>query len=473
LSRSRQQTATLFRKIPPVNAVLERPEVVALARRYSRSFITNLVREALEDLRRDVETGKADLSSVERFSEDLSGRLEETISERFGSHLIGVLNATGVIVHTNLGRSPLPPKAVERITRAASSYCDLEYRLDEGERGSRQELMESLLMRLFPGTRGLAVNNNAGAVLLALNTLAEGREVPISRGELVEIGGSFRIPDVMAKSGAILREVGTTNRTRSGDFEEALSERTGLILKVHSSNYRIVGFVEETPLERLAALARERGLPLMVDQGSGNLLDLSPFGIDDEPTVADLLREGADVVTFSGDKLLGGPQAGIVVGREDLVAAMKTNPLYRALRPDKTTVAALEATLESFVAGDPLREIPTLRMLSLTADRIGARAEAMASSLRKCPGEILEARVVPGSSRVGGGAAPVNELPTRLLALKPRSMSAERYESALRRGRPPVVARVREGWLQLDLRTVPEEEEGRLQQALVDSLSAD
>ncbi len=467
-----QKAASPLRKIPAVNALLERDEVRALARRYSPSFITDLVREAVDDLRRAVAAGQADGAAVERFPESLSGRLEAAISRRFSRRTTPVVNATGVIVHTNLGRSPLSKEAVSRGAAAAAGYCDLEYSLEEGDRGSRQEHIESLLLRLFPGTRGVAVNNNAGAVMLALNTLAEGREVLLSRGEMVEIGGSFRIPDVMVKSGAILREVGTTNRTRLKDFEAALSDRTGLLLKVHTSNYRIIGFTEEAPLSEMAALGRARGLPVLVDQGSGNLLDLSPYGLKDEPTVASLLAQGADVVTFSGDKLMGGPQAGIIVGREDLVVRMKANALYRALRPDKTTVAALEATLETFVAGHPFEEIPTLRMLSLPAAGIRARSEAMAGRLAGLmgTGPRLETRVEEGVSRVGGGAAPMEDISTFLLALKPRDITAEAYEAALRRGRPPVVARVREGWLLLDLRTVLEDQEEALAEALLAAL---
>jgi L-seryl-tRNA(Ser) seleniumtransferase len=404
---------------------------------------------------------------VERFTETLPSRIEEAISRRFGGRVATVLNATGVIVHTNLGRSPLSRQAVARMAEAAAGYCDLEYRVDSGERGSRQEHIESLIARLLPGYTGFAVNNNAGAVLLALNTLAEGREVLISRGELVEIGGSFRIPDVMAKSGGVLHEVGTTNRTRIADFESALSDRTGLLLKVHTSNYRIVGFVEETPLARLVDLGRKRGVPVLVDQGSGNLLDLSAHGVKNEPTVSDLLRDGADVVTFSGDKLLGGPQAGILAGRTEILARMRANPLYRALRPDKMTVAGLEATLEAFVAGSALEEIPALRMLTRSAADVRARTEAFLGRLTTKAGGDLEMRVEAGVSRVGGGAAPMEDLPTFLLAVRPRTMSAESYEGALRLGSPPVVARVREGWVLLDLRTILDDQEEALFGALI------
>jgi len=456
-----------LRRIPSVNVILDRPEVLELASRFSREFITDLVREAIDDLRRAVVAGESDSASVDAFEASLPARLDALLARRFSRRTSPVINATGVIVHTNLGRSPLSAEAIARASAAASGYCDLEFDVEEGAGGSRQAHLEGLLARLFPGARGLAVNNNAGAVMLALNTLADGREVLISRGELVEIGGSFRIPDVMAKSGAILREVGTTNRTRLGDFRAALGDRAGALLKVHTSNYRIVGFTEEAPVGEMAALAKSSGLPLMVDQGSGNLLDLSPFGLGDEPTVRSVLEQGADIVTFSGDKLLGGPQAGLVVGRGDLVAAMKSNPFYRALRPDKVTVAALEATLESFVAGRPLEEIPTLRMLATPAAEVGRRAEALAARLALSAGTRLETRVEDGASKVGGGAAPACEVPTRILAVRPRFSSAESYEIALRHGRPPVVARVRDGWLLVDLRTVPPDGETDLLSALL------
>lgn len=467
MKQSSSAVSSTLRKIPPVGTLLDREEVARLARRYSRAFITDLVREAVEDLRRSVAEGRADARAVERFAENLPSRIEEAISRRFGGRIATVLNATGVIVHTNLGRSPLSKRATARMAEAAAAYCDLEYRVETGERGSRQEHIESLIARLLPGCTGFAVNNNAGAVLLALNTLAEGREVLISRGELVEIGGSFRIPDVMAKSGGVLREVGTTNRTRIADFESALSDRTGLLLKVHTSNYRIVGFVEETPLARLVELGRKHGVPVLVDQGSGNLLDLSAHGVKNEPTVADLLGAGADVVTFSGDKLLGGPQAGLLVGRTEILARMRANPLYRALRPDKVQVAGLEATLEAFVAGSALEEIPALRMLTRSAADIRARTQAFLERLAPRAGGDLEMRVEEGVSRVGGGAAPMEDLPSFLLAVKPRVMSAEAYEAALRQGRPPVVARVREGWTLLDLRTILDDQEEALAEALI------
>ena len=463
----------VLRRIPQVDILLGRPEVAALARKYSRSFIADLVRKHLAALRTAVASGEASGAEVDLFAGRLAAGLETAIQGRFGGRLTGVINATGVIVHTNLGRSPLAPEAIRRASAALAGYCDLEYDLGEGRRGSRLAYIGSLLAGLFPGSAGIVVNNNAGAVLLALNTLAQRREVLLSRGELVEIGGSFRIPEVMERGGAGLREVGTTNRTRLADYERGISEATALLMKVHCSNYRIVGFVEETPLADLAALGRRKGLPLLVDQGSGNLLDLEPCGLKDEPPVAALLTAGADVVSFSGDKLLGGPQAGLLVGRPDLIESMKKNPLYRALRPDKGCIAALEATLEIFAGGEPLREIPTLAMLSMEAETIRTRAEALRERLRGSGKGKIAATVIEGSSRVGGGSAPGQDLPTWLVALELPGSALNELDAALRCGTPPVVGRVRDDRYLIDLRTVPPERDGEVAKAVEAALPRD
>jgi len=319
--------------------------------------------------------------------------------------------------------------------------------------------VEGLLTRLTGAEAAFAVNNNAAAVLLAINTLAEGREVIVSRGELVEIGGSFRIPDVMRKAGGLLREVGTTNRTHLGDYEAALSERTALLLKVHPSNFAIVGFTAAVPLTEFTALGKRHHVPVMVDLGSGALADLSPYGVTGEETVPAVLRQGPDLVTFSGDKLLGGPQAGLVVGRRALVEKLRKNPLARAVRIDKLSLAALEATLRLYLEGPAAVEaIPTLRSIALPAAAVRARAEAAAGAVRAAGGGDLSAEVIPGSSEVGGGASPTEALPTFLLALRSRSRGADALEAALRHHDPPVLARIKDGDVLLDLRTVPVEE---------------
>ena len=386
-----------------------------------------------------------------------------------------VINATGVILHTNLGRAPLAASALEHVQDAASGYSNLEFDVETGERGKRDVHVDRLFRKLLnegfagEGARATAsdistivVNNNAAAVLLALNTLAEGGEVIVSRGELVEIGGSFRIPDVMSKSNATLREVGTTNRTRVADYERAINEKTRLLLRVHRSNFEITGFTEQPAIEELAALARKRNIPLMEDLGSGALFDLRSIGISGEPSVLDSLRAGVDVVSYSGDKLLGGPQAGILSGRADLISRMRANSLFRALRVDKLTYAALEATLLAYVKHDH-DAIPALRMMHLSKEEINQRAEAVAGNVRS---SVLKVEIIDGESVIGGGAAPSAVLPTRLLAVSREGLSADEISARLRASEPPVIARVEEGRVLLDLRTVFPEQDEKVMAAL-------
>jgi L-seryl-tRNA(Ser) seleniumtransferase len=376
--------------------------------------------------------------------------------------LVPVINATGVVVHTNLGRAPLSRHAAARVAEIAASYSNLELDLARGGRGDREVHAESRLRDLLGVEATAVVNNCAAAVLLAVNTLAEGRDVLVSRGELVEIGGSFRIPDVLAKTGARLVEVGTTNRTRVADFQSALTPRTALILKVHPSNFRIVGFTEEPTLQELSELAASAGIPLVEDQGSGLLARLAGPAAG-EPDVPSCLL--ADVVVFSGDKLLGGPQAGLVAGKRRYVEAMRRNPLYRALRVDKMTLAALDAVLADHEAGRAAERVPVVRMLALAAGEIEPRARALAAALA-AEGPGFTAAVEPGESAVGGGAAPTIGLPTTLVALTHREKSVDALSAALRAGDPPVLARIADGRLVLDLRTVPPEDDGRLREAL-------
>jgi L-seryl-tRNA(Ser) seleniumtransferase len=401
----------------------------------------------------------------------LSGLLpavERQLRQAVSYSLQPVINATGVILHTNLGRAPLSRSAMQHIQRIAASYCNLEFNVDAGERGKRDvhadRLFQKLLNEQAPSQTGAAlkeistivVNNNAAAVLLALNTLAEGGEVVVSRGELVEIGGSFRIPDVMIKSGAVLREVGTTNRTRITDYAKAINERTKALLRVHRSNFQITGFTEQPSLEDLAELARERDLPLLEDLGSGALFDLRSIGIGGEPGLLESLRAGVDVVTYSGDKLLGGPQAGLLSGRPELIRRMRTNSLFRALRVDKLVYAALEATLLAYLKCD-LDAIPALRMMRLSRKEIDARLKAVVEAASS---PAFDAEVIDGESVLGGGAAPSAVLPTRLIALTPKKFSATELATRLRKCDPPIIARVEDGRVLLDLRTVfPEQDE--------------
>jgi len=455
----------LFRKLPSVDDVMRSPAIEAFATNSGHDSVADAVRAVLVQLRLEITSGLLDDDALELALSGLTGAVERRLRQALSYSLRPVINATGVILHTNLGRAPLGDAAIEHIRETAASYSNLEFDIGAGERGKRDVHVDRLFQRLLHEEAGsgvadqksvatIVVNNNAAAVLLALNTLAEGGEVIVSRGELVEIGGSFRIPDVMAKSGAILHEVGTTNRTRASDYEDAISERTRLLLRVHRSNFEITGFTEQASTAELVALARKRGVPLMEDLGSGALFDLRSVGIG-EGGVLDSLRSGVDIVTYSGDKLLGGPQAGLISGRSDLIAGMRSNSLFRALRVDKLIYAALEATLLAYVQRDH-DAIPTLRMMRFSKDEIGRRAEALAA---RVDSPQLKVEIVDGESILGGGAAPSSVLPTRLLALSCEGLSANELAARLRASDPPIIARVEEGRVLLDLRTVfPEQD---------------
>jgi len=454
--------ADLRRRLPSIEQVMQEPGVRALEERFGRQPVLREARGLVEAARAHAAAG--DEAAVTSALGGLAAALRRRLEESQGASLVQVINATGVVIHTNLGRAPLSPRAAARVAEVAASYTNLELDLGAGQRGDREVHAESRLRRLLSAEAAVVVNNNAAAVLLAVNTFAEGREVLVSRGELVEIGGSFRIPDVLRKGGARLREVGTTNRTRLADYRSALGPETALLLKVHPSNFRMVGFTEAPPLEELVALARSAGLPIVEDLGSG-LLEPLPPPLDEEPTPASSLRAGVDVVTFSGDKLLGGPQAGLAAGRRAAIDAMRRNPLYRALRVDKMTVAALDAVLADHEAGRARAEVPVQRMLAASAAEVRRRAETMAASLRGAQPE-LDVTVVDGASAVGGGAAPAVEVPTALLAVAHPSLGPDRLAAALRAGRPAVLARVADGRLLLDLRTVLPGEETALGDAL-------
>jgi len=454
--------ADLRRLLPSVEQMLQREEVRALEARHGRALVVRELRALVEDARTRAAAG--DRAAVESVAADLPARLAARLDRARAASLIPVLNATGVVVHTNLGRSRLPAEVAEQVARIATSYSNLEFDLAEGDRGQREVHAETRLRALVGTEAAVVVNNNAAAVLLAVNTFAEGREVLVSRSELVEIGGSFRIPDVLRKGGARLREVGTTNRTRIADYREALGPDTGLVLKVHPSNFRIVGFTEAPSRGELVALAREAGVPMVEDLGSGLLAPLAGL---DEATVAESLRGGVDVVTFSGDKLLGGPQAGLVVGAAARIGAMRANPLYRALRVDKMTLAALDAVLVIHESGRAATDLPTVRMLSARLGEMRARAAAFSARVAK-EAPALTLAVVDGTSAAGGGAAPTAEIPTALLRVVHRAKSAQQLADALRAGDPPVVARIAEDALVLDLRTIAPEEEDVLAAALAE-----
>jgi L-seryl-tRNA(Ser) seleniumtransferase len=475
----------LFRKLPAVDDVMRGPLVGALTASYGHDSVVDAARVVLARLRQEITSGLLDDHALELALSGLAGAVENQLRQALAYSLRPVINATGVILHTNLGRAPLGDAAIEHIRETAASYSNLEFDLAAGARGKRDVHVERLFQRLLSeeaelrsaGRAGvpvptqaistrvstIVVNNNAAAVLLALNTLAEGGEVVVSRGELVEIGGSFRIPDVMAKSGAILREVGTTNRTRTADYERAITERTRLLLRVHRSNFEITGFTEQASTAELVALARKRGIPLMEDLGSGALFDLGSVGISGEPGVLDSLHSGVDIVTYSGDKLLGGPQAGLISGGAELIARMRSNSLFRALRVDKLIYAALEATLLEYVRRDH-DAVPTLRMMRLSKEEIGKRAVAVAAGITA---PKVKVAILDGESLLGGGAAPSSVLPTRVLALTCEGLSADELAARLRGSEPPIIARVEEGRVLLDLRTVFPEQDAAIVAALV------
>ncbi|MGQ9632250.1 MAG: L-seryl-tRNA(Sec) selenium transferase [bacterium] len=446
----------VLRNLPSVGRLLEDPALRELLNRYPRPIVVEAVREEVESLRQGILT--SDVGDLDSFGEDvetLLRRIALRVKDRSKMSLRSVINATGVIVHTNLGRSPLSDAAISHVVSIAGGYSNLEFDLRAGARSSRYIHVEDLLCELTGAEAAMIVNNNAAAVLLALNTLAEGREVIVSRGELIEIGGAFRMPDVIAKSGARLVEVGTTNKTRLGDYEAAVNESTSALLKVHTSNYRIVGFTEEVALPSLVALGRRIGLPVLQDLGSGVFVDLSKYGADPEPTVSESVSQGADVVTFSGDKLLGGPQGGLIVGRKGYIEAMRKNPLTRAVRVDKMTLAALEATLRLYRDENwAVREIPTLRMIAESALSLKKKARLLARGLRRALGDGASVEVVDDFSQVGGGALPLTKLPTKAVAVALPNMSANELDGALRNCDPPIVARISRGRLIMDARTI-------------------
>ncbi len=450
---------SLLRQIPAVDYLLNRQSLRELEGRVGHRLVVEVTRKVLESLRENISGGSlADVSA-----EGLEREILKEAEAVTGFSLQPVINATGVILHTNLGRAPLAEEALAHLVEAAAGYSNLEYDLDHGERGQRDVHTDRLFGRLLGAERALVVNNNAAAVFLALNTLAEGSEVIVSRGELIEIGGSFRIPDVCVKSGAVLREVGTTNRTRAGDYAAAINERTRVLLRVHPSNFRIVGFTERPGLDELVELAREHKLLLMEDLGSGCLIDLTSCGVRDELPAGLSLKAGADVVTFSGDKLLGGPQAGILVGKREPLERVRRNPLFRALRVDKLTIAALEATVSLYLQGR-LDSIPALRMMRLSKEEIASRAVRLAKRISARPG--FAAVVRDGESVIGGGSTPGQTLRTALVSVRHPQYSAAKLEEMLRCQKPAILGRVEQDEFVVDLRTVGEGQDDLIAQGL-------
>ena len=464
--------------------MLRQSEIRVLIEREGHTAVAESIRVVLAHVREEVGSGRLDEKSLDLALGGLPAAVERQLLQSLSYSLQPLVNATGVILHTNLGRAPLAAAAFDHIRATAGTYSNLEFDLSTGERGKRDIHVDRLFQKLLANDRvetGLSrasesrsptiaistivVNNNAAAVLLTLNSLAEGGEVIVSRGELVEIGGSFRIPDVMSKSNATLREVGTTNRTRIADYENAINDRTRLLLRVHRSNFEITGFTEQPEVDELVALARRRKLPLVEDLGSGALFDLRSVGIVGEPGLLDSLRAGVDVVTYSGDKLLGGPQSGLISGRTDLIKRMRSNPLFRALRVDKLTYAALESTLLAYVKRDH-DAVPVLRMMRLSKEEITRRAEKIVATVESAQLKHLKLELFDGESVIGGGAAPSAILPTRLVALTHADLSADELSARLRSNTPPIIARVEEGRVLFDLRTVFPEQDANLANAL-------
>lgn len=448
----------LLRKLPGVDHLLEMARADDFFSQIPNSVVLGSARAVVEGLRRQILNGR-EPDEASLLAERLLARLKARVRQAMAPNLAPVVNATGVVVHTNLGRSLLPRAALENLALISDRYSNLEFDLSTGKRGIRYSCVEELLCEISGAPAAMAVNNNAGAVLLALDTLAKGKEVIVSRGELVEIGGSFRIPDVMAKSGGVLREVGTSNRTHLKDYAQAIGPETGLLLKVHKSNYSIVGFTKEVSLKELVHLGREHHIPVMEDLGSGMFVDFSQYGLIKEPTVQDSVAAGPDLVTFSGDKLLGGPQAGIILGKTSVLETIRKNPLTRALRIDKLTLAALENVLRLY--RDPqtaLSAIPTLAMITCPLSEVQRKADHLVALLRALDDRRLEIEVLEISSRVGGGALPMQTLPSQGIGLGIQGLSANAVEKQMREHCPPVIGRIENERFVMDLRTVKADE---------------
>ena len=470
------EQSELLRQIPSVDELMAQPRLAEFAKRVDRNLVVEVARTVLDDLRARI-TGQvatailAEISPVACDSAALEARITALVERILARSLLPVINATGVILHTNLGRAPLPESVVEEFRLAATQYSNLEYDLEAGARGKRDVHTAEMLTRLTGAEAAIVVNNCAAAVLVTLAAFARGGEVIVSRGELIEIGDGFRIPEIMEQSGALLREVGTTNRTRLADYENAINERTRLLLRVHPSNFKVTGFTDKPSLEELVALSRRVNIPLVEDLGSGCLVDLAEHGIT-EPTVRQSIEAGVGIVTFSGDKLLGGPQAGIIAGKKDLIARVRRHPLFRALRVDKLTIAALEATLGAYLRA-AWDEIPVMRMIRMSPQELKRRAENFIRELRpELPLDEVEIEVADGASLAGGGSTPEQSLTSKVIRIASARYSAAKLEQRLRRAPAgiSVIARVEEDRLLLDLRTVFPEQEPLLVKTLAAAL---
>jgi len=457
-----------LRNIPAIDELLVMPPMQNLLKQYNREFLVEKLRRAVEESRQELRLNGGD-SSKKELSAQILKRLEVLIASSTQGSLQKVINGTGVVLHTNLGRAPLGKRALDCLNEMGQNYNNLEINLESGERGSRYQHVEELLIALTGAEAGLVVNNNAAAVLLGLSSLARDKEVIVSRGQLIEIGGSFRIPDVMKQSGARLVEVGTTNKTYISDYAQAINDDTGLIFSAHTSNYKIVGFTEEVKLSELVALGKERNIPVMHDLGSGILSDLGEWGLKDEPTVRASVDSGADIITFSGDKLLGGPQAGIILGRQKYITLMKKNQLTRALRVDKLNIAALEGTLLEYLSGDPLQAIPVLKMLTISREKLWEKAEKLRAAL-EATGDlfstILSIDIVETDDMVGAGAYPTYKIPGYGIQIAFKEKQLETIARQLRKTNPALLTRKQEDKMLISVRTLLEGDEDVLLEIL-------
>ena len=457
--RLNKKQQNLLQRLPGIDLILENARDEPFFTNIPKSVLVRSARSVIEDLRADILNGEKETTDEIPTLSLLLEKVRDSVKNIMQLNLKRTINATGIIVHTNLGRSLLPADAVENLLEIAGRYSNLEFDLSKGIRGSRYSAVEDILCEISGAEAAMVVNNNAAAVLLCLETIAKGKKVIVSRGELVEIGGSFRIPDVMAKSGGILKEVGTTNRTYIGDYEKAVEGDTCLLLKVHTSNYSVVGFTADVSLRELVELGKEYKIPVMEDLGSGTFIDFSKYGLIKEPTVQESVSTGADIVTFSGDKLLGGPQAGIIVGKKNIVDQIKQNPLTRALRIDKLTLAALESTLRLY--RDPekaVENIPTLRTLTLPLEYIEKKGNRLLCMLKNLNNPDISVKLFKLSSRVGGGSLPLLELPSICVGIKINGMSANAVEKYMRKNTPSIIGRIEKNYFIMDLRTIKNDE---------------
>ena len=468
VEKDMEEKQKLLTTLPSVDEILRSNQGVQWLNVYPRRYVIQAIREVIDSRRKEILKGFiSDISE-----ESMMAEIENTMEKLSSYSLRPLINATGIVIHTNLGRSILSEKSLENIEKVSGSFSNLEYDLKAGKRGKRYTHVIRVLKEVTGAEDALIVNNNAAAVFLCLNTLSKGKEAIVSRGELVEIGGSFRMPEVMSASSAILREVGTTNKTHLHDYERAINDNTALIVKVHKSNFRVSGFVDEVSVEDLVSLGRRYQIPVMFDLGSGCLIDLKPFGIHDEPVVRDIVNTGIDITTFSGDKLLGGPQGGIIVGRKEYIEKIHKNPLTRAMRIDKLTLAGFEATLMEYIDEEKaIENIPTLRMLLQKPEVIKERAKRIAKRLKK---EIKDVQitVMADTSRAGGGSLPELDFPTYVVTIRSDNVSVNEFEERLRNGNPPIISRIKEGSMIIDARTIRTQDLDDLVKGIKSALSA-